>query len=59
MMTGALRLVGELKQDTNLGTESMRDILFFNLVAGQEGVLWLEIVGGFLMLSFPLKLLVR
>ena len=30
----------------------MRDLLFSNLVAGQEGVLWLEIVGGFLMLSF-------
>ena len=59
MMAGALRPVGEREKDKGLGTGSMRDVFTSQLLAGQGGVLWLERLGDFLMLSFLRRLLVR
>ena len=39
MMTGALRLLGELEKDNDLGTAGVRDLFPTKLLAGKGGSL--------------------
>ena len=59
MMAGVMRLLGEPEKDGDLETANVLDLFSSKLLAGHGGVFKLESLGGFLMLSFLSRMLVR